>query len=512
MSQETAVAVKDDGAFKNRDIQIARHGTKIVLPADPREMTENEAIEALTRIKAEREKVVGVHEEVDAYPLEGAWALRKVLERMFGYVVTAEPAKFMGQTFPACHLVTLETGFKKTEQVIWGKFGVPGVEGEFQTSAGRNNKGHFQFVVSGKVKLKDQKIIKTIIDEVRVYVSANSLYRGQAVKISTIENENNPGNFEVDFNNPPSFMDLSKVNEKELVFSDDVQSIIETNLYTPIERTQECRDAKIPLKRSVLLEGPFGTGKTLAAFVTAKKAVEHKWTFIYMDRAQALKDVLVFARKYAPVVVFGEDIEQVASGGRDTKVNDVLNNIDGIDSKGHEVICVFTTNNIEKIEPAMLRAGRLDVVVSVLPPDAKAAEKLIRVYGREFVGADEKLTESCKELAGQIPASIREAVEKAKLFGIKTMAKLKDSGQLPHNAPLKITDEDVRDAAVSMKRHLALVNRRKPQPLTAGDELALAFVKVLGSTTSDNDGGHYDTRDTAITHRNDVNNQVEAMQ
>lgn len=502
MSQSEANMVKDDGAFKNRDIQIARAGTKIVLPADPREMTENEAIEALTRIKAEREKVVGVHEEVDAYPLEGAWALRKVLERMFGYVVTAEPVKMFGQTFPACHLVTLETGFGKTEQVIWGKFGVPGVEGEFQTSAGRNNKGHFQFVVSGKVKLKDQKIIKQIIDEVRVYVSQNSLYRGQAIKISTMEKEGQEGTYEVDFNNPPSFMDLTRVNEAELVFSDDVQSIIETNLYTPIERTQECRDAKIPLKRTVLLEGPFGTGKTLAAFVTAKKAVRHNWTFIYMDRAQALKDVLVFARKYAPVVVFGEDVEQVASGGRDTKVNDVLNNIDGIDSKGHEVICVFTTNNIEKIEPAMLRAGRLDVVISVLPPDAKAAERLIRVYGQTLIDKNENLEGACKELAGQIPAFIREGVERAKLFAVR---------HLKPGEKLRLTSEDVRLAAVGMKRHFALVNKAKPKPLTHGDELALALVKILGSSTSASDTGHYDTRELAITHRTDVNNQTDVL-
>jgi transitional endoplasmic reticulum ATPase len=494
---------KDDGAFKNRDIQIAKMGTKIVLPADPREMTENEAIEALTRIKAEREKVVGVHEEVDAFPLEGAWALRKVLEKMYGYVVTAEPMKMFGMTIPACHLVTLETGFGTTEQVIWGKFGVPGVEGEFQTSAGRNNKGHFQFVISGKVKLKDQKTIKTIVDEVRAYISANSLYRGQAIKISTTEKEGQEGQFEVDFNNPPSFMDLTRVNEAELVFSDDVQSIIETNLYTPIERTQECRDAKIPLKRSVLLEGPFGTGKTLAAYVTAKKAVRHQWTFIYMDRAQALKDVLIFARKYAPVVVFGEDIEQVTSGGRDSKVNDVLNNIDGIDSKGHEVICVFTTNNIEKIEPAMLRPGRLDVIVSVLPPDAKAAERLIRVYGQALVAKDEDLSGACQELAGQIPAFIREAVESAKLFAINKLPLGEKLTKLPGDA--------IRLAAIGKKRHFALVNKTKPKPLTAGDELALAMVKVLGSTTSEGDAGHYDTLDSAITHRNDISNQTKVL-
>lgn len=493
--------VKGDGAYENREVQVVRTGTKIVLPADPREMSEPEAIDVLQRILKEQQQLVGIHEEVDCFPLEGAWALREVLQNEFGYVLTAKAGQnpFTGEDIPAATMVSLETGVGQVEQVMWGRFHIPGVTGDLKTGHAEKD-DRFIFAISGKVTIKDQKTVKMIADKVRKFVSTKSLYRGQAIKIRTTPHPRLEGRYMIDFTNPPSFVDTNKVNEKELIFSSDVASLIQTNIFTPIEKTEMCREAKIPLKRSVLLEGPFGTGKTLAAFVTAKKATQNGWTFVYMDRAQALKDVMIFARKYAPVVVFCEDIEQVvSSGGRTTGVNDVLNNIDGIDSKGHEVLCIFTTNNVEKIEPAMLRAGRLDVVITVLPPDAKAAEKLVRVYGRDLIPADTDLSVACQELDGQIPAFIREVVERAKLFAI---------GHLRPGQKIQLTADDIRMAAVGMKRHFALVNRSKPKPLTAGDKLALALTEILGSEGEVSGSSAYMTEESATEQRRMIDREV----
>lgn len=493
-------AKKDDkDAFKKRKVTIAREGTKIILPGEPRDMTEDEAILALQAVKEEKTKMVGIREEFDCYPLEGAWALRKVLERMYGYVMTGAAMQGFFGKMPAASLLTLEVGPGQKEQVLWGKFQIPGLQGEITTGAAMN-RGVASFLVQGTVTLGDRDTVEKIAWEVREYLKTNSLYKGKSIKIQTVESPDVIGGYVVDFNNPPSFLDLSKVNERELVFSDDVNSLIQTNLFTPIEKTAQCRQAGVPLKRTVLLEGPYGTGKTLTAFVTAKKCEANGWTFIYMDRAQALKDVLIFARKYAPVAIFCEDVEQVTSGGRTTQVNDVFNNIDGIDSKGHEVLCIFTTNHIEKIEPGMLRGGRIDAVVSVLPPDAKAAGKLIRVYARDLLPPEADVSVAAKELDGLIPAFIREVVERSKLFAL---THLRDGGTL------QLTGDDVRMAAVGMKRHFALVNRGKPKALTTGDKLALALMELFGDN-SEKDGysvGAYRDEDSAIQHRQEIDRQ-----
>jgi transitional endoplasmic reticulum ATPase len=492
---------EDKDSFKKREVSIARKGTKIILPADPRDMSEDEAIAALQKAKEEKTRVVGIHEEFDCYPLEGAWAMRKVCERLFGYVLTGDVVKsFMGDR-PGATFVKLEVAPGVFEQVLWGNFEIPGMTGQIMCGADFSD-GAAKFVIHGKATIKDKEMIEDIAEEMRSFLKTNSLYKGKAIKIKTKPVEDRRGErFEVDFENPPSFMDLKDVTEDQLIFSDDVRSLIRTNLFTPIEKTDACRAARIPLKRSILLEGPYGTGKTLTAFVTARKAVDNAWTFIYMDRAQALRDVLIFARKYAPVVIFCEDIEQVTSGGRTTDTNDVLNNIDGIDSKGHEVLCIFTTNHVEKIEPAMLRAGRLDAVITVLPPDEKAAERLVRSYSSGLLAPSENLKAACKELRGQIPAFIREVVERAKLFAISRL----EDGQA-----LSLSAEDIRIAAVGMKRHFALVNRPKTRALTGGDKLALALVDVLGNDYNASDAStqdEYSNLENALQHRGEIDAQ-----
>jgi transitional endoplasmic reticulum ATPase len=68
-----------------------------------------------------------------------------------------------------------------------------------------------------------------------------------------------------------------------------------------------------------------------------------------------------------------------------------LNEIDGVESKGKELITILTSNHAENINQAMLRPGRLDAVLSIQAPDAFAAEKLIRLYARGLILERESL-------------------------------------------------------------------------------------------------------------------------
>src|SRR5262249_9702485 len=112
--------------------------------------------------------------------------------------------------------------------------------------------------------------------------------------------------------------------------------------------------------------------KTLTAYVTAKKSSSNNWTFIYLDRVAGLHEAFRFAKQYAPSVIFAEDIDRAVNGDdRTTDIDDVLNTIDGIESKGGEIITILTTNHVDQINRAMLRPGRLDAVISIQAPDAE---------------------------------------------------------------------------------------------------------------------------------------------
>ncbi len=142
----------------------------------------------------------------------------------------------------------------------------------------------------------------------------------------------------------------------------------------------------------------------------------------------------------------------MSGADRTVKIDDILNTIDGVQSKNTEIMVALTTNHVEQINKAMLRPGRLDAVIDVTPPDAPAARKLMRLYGRTRLDAADTLERAGLVLAGQIPAVIREAVERAKLYAIGRAG----GGQFV------ITDQDIADAAAGMQQHLDLLETKVP--------------------------------------------------
>jgi transitional endoplasmic reticulum ATPase len=302
------------------------------------------------------------------------------------------------------------------------------------------------FRIGGEVKQKHKHAIKELANLTRTIVVEESIYRGKAIRVQF---EHDPRKF-----NPrdcPKFIDVSKVKPDELIFSDEVKKAVNTSLFTPIEHTDNCRKYMIPLKRGILLEGPFGTGKTLTAYVAAKKCTENKWTFIYLSKVEDLKTAIHFAKAYQPCVIFAEDIDRVMTEGErkeNENVNDILNTIDGVDTKGMELIVCLTTNHVDHIEPAMMRPGRLDAVISVRAPDQRASIDLVRLYARGRLDQKDDFGVVGEKLKGQIPAVIREVVERSKLAAV---------GRLNPGEELLLGAPDLEFAADEMLNHLRLM-------------------------------------------------------
>ena len=250
------------------------------------------------------------------------------------------------------------------------------------------------------------------------------------------------------------------------MFDDDIRSQIETNILVPIKQTESCRKYKIPLKRGILLEGPYGTGKSLTARMTAALCEQNGWTFVLLDKVQGLRVALEFANRYSPAVVFAEDIDRIASE-RDEAANDLINTIDGVVSKRSEIMTILTTNFAEKLNPVILRPGRLDAVISLRAPTDATVQKLIRMYAGKLLDKDADVSGAGKELSGQIPASIRECVERSKM------------GMIGRGAT-KLSNEDLVVAAKTMKNHLALLNRDNKKPSVA-ETLAASLHEVIGN-------------------------------
>lgn len=444
---------------KIEQASIVREGNQIILPKG---MSYDLAMDNLRRQRDYEEQFIEIYEDVPSFVWDGALALQKAIKEIFGWSEATPQANMFGSSPPK--MIQVEIGVGKTTLVPWGTFKLVGIEGDLATGS-TLKKGRLIFQFRANVKRKHEGVIKQLAERAKWYVANESIYKGQAIKMQFCDENGRKLDMP-----QPTFIDAMSIVEEDIVFSKDVAKSIECNLLTPITHSDDCRKNRIPLKRGILLSGTYGTGKTLVANLTAKKCVENGWTFLMCERASEIRDMVDFAHQYQPAVVFCEDIDRVVEGDRDERIDDILNIIDGIESKKTELVVVLTTNQVEKIHPAMLRPGRLDAVINVLPPDSEAVGKLVRIYGRGLVPADEDLSRVGEVLSGKIPAVIRECVERAKLYAI----------QSSENGKLKIHSQDLVDSALSMTHQLSLLyGERKLTELERAGRVAKEFMESV---------------------------------
>ena len=453
----------DDKAKTNwnrLDVDIRHEGRAITLPGDPDKMPIDKAVEALLRKQADEEQIFEVFEIIDAYPFDAAVACTKAMINLYGWAspqTEITKSMFGVQKNPPI-MLAVKTGLADDDvvQCPLGAFKLPGVDEMVKTLIDQVAPGKLGFVITGKVKKRSKHIVLELATETRRIVKEQSIYRGKAIRLGVDDDGS------LDVNNPPAFLDVRE--KDDLVFDHDIQAQIDTSILTPILHTKAVRAARIPLKRTILLEGPYGTGKSLTARMAARVCEENGWTFILLDRVQGLRAALEFANRYSPAVVFAEDIDRV-SEVRDEDANDLINMIDGVLSKRSEIMTILTTNFAEKIDQAMIRPGRLDAVISLRAPTDEAVQRLIRVYAGALLPADTDVSQAAKELSGQIPASIRECVERAKL------------GMIGRGAD-KLADSDLVVSAQTMKNHLKLLNREAKQP-SVGERLVESLQEAV---------------------------------
>jgi len=441
-----------------QDVALEHSGTKITLPSIPRPMTTQEAREALYEIEQDLETEVMLNHEIECFPLDGAVAFARALLKRYGHPIGMKtPPKSMFDSARPPMLVTVPVSATDKIQVPWGSVKVPNMTGRFETMTPGNPASGPKFIIGGEILKKHEKESQEIAALTEELLKSNSIYKGKAIRVS-FEYIRDERPFDPSLDSP-TFIDTSNVKPESLIFPEETAKLIEQGLFMPIKSAEACREYGIPLKRGVLLTGPYGCGKTLTANVTAKLCEDNGWTFLYLKDVRDLVLALKYAKLYAPCVIFAEDVDKATNQGRTDELNQILNTLDGVDYKDQEIVTIVTTNHADQINKAMLRPGRLDTVVPVSPPDQQAAERLIRFYGGNLLSDDINITDAAKALEGHIPATIRECVERSKLIALAREEAENGKG----NAKIegKVTAQDLQDSLAGMEPHMELMEGAK---------------------------------------------------
>jgi SpoVK/Ycf46/Vps4 family AAA+-type ATPase len=217
-----------------------------------------------------------------------------------------------------------------------------------------------------------------------------------------------------------------------------------------LRHTDALRKLKLPRKRAVLLEGPYGTGKTLAAFLTAQIATANGWTFLYCRPSRDnFVNVMATARLYQPAVVFFEDIDSMTTDetSRDG-ISVLLDLFDGITAKGTEIMVVLTTNHRDRIHKAMIRPGRLDSVIHIGALDQSGVQRMIEATVKEDLRAEDLDFGAIYEvMQGFLPAFVKEAIDRTMRYSIA-----RNDGEVQ-----ELSTDDFVNAAVGLRPQLELM-------------------------------------------------------
>ncbi|KAM0789351.1 hypothetical protein ACM66B_000182 [Microbotryomycetes sp. NB124-2] len=192
---------------------------------------------------------------------------------------------------------------------------------------------------------------------------------------------------------------------------DDVQSFM--------KRGRWYFDRGIPYRRGYLLYGPPGSGKS--SFIQALAgSLEYNICVLNLSERGLTDDKLNHLLANAPErsIVLLEDIDAAFAGRQQSgeqgfsgnvTFSGLLNALDGVASSTSQRIMFLTTNHIEKLDPALIRPGRVDLKELI---DDATPHQVSQLFTRFYQDDEHVSSEDVERLRDELVQRVREDKDK----------------------------------------------------------------------------------------------------
>ncbi len=218
---------------------------------------------------------------------------------------------------------------------------------------------------------------------------------------------------------------------------DMVKSQLKEAVEWPLKHPDSFKNIGIVPPKGILLYGPPGTGKTLLARAVANETESNfiaiKGPEIYNkyvgESEKRIREIFDKARQVSPSIIFIDELDSIASvrssyegnNSPEQVVNQLLTELDGIEPLKN-VVVIAATNRVDKLDPAIMRAGRFDNIVFVPPPDEQGRKAILDVYIKRMPveGNKEELIEYlAKKTEGYVGADLERLTKEAGMVALR---------------------------------------------------------------------------------------------
>ena len=217
--------------------------------------------------------------------------------------------------------------------------------------------------------------------------------------------------------------------------------------------------------KGILITGPSGSGKTLLAKAVA---TESQINFISVkgpellsmwigESERGVREVFKKAKLASPCIIFFDEIEALTpqrGASMDSHVTDrvmsqLLTEMDGIEElKG--VVVLAATSRPDLLDPAMLRAGRLELRLELPAPDETARREVFGIYTRSKpLAGDVDLDALAKQTEGLMGSDIEALCRRAVTLAIREV--LSEGDAEADEAPIQIAARHFQQALAPVK-------------------------------------------------------------
>jgi 26S proteasome regulatory subunit T2 len=189
----------------------------------------------------------------------------------------------------------------------------------------------------------------------------------------------------------------------------------------PLTHPEYYEEMGIKPPKGVILYGPPGTGKTLLAKAVANQTSATFLRIVGSELIQKyagegpklVRELFRVAEENSPSIVFIDEIDAVGTKRYDTSSSgereiqrtmlELLTRLDGFDSAG-DVKVIMATNNIESLDTALIRPGRIDRKIEFPMPDEKTKRRIFGIHTSKMTLSEdvdlEELVMTKEDLSG----------------------------------------------------------------------------------------------------------------